>query len=41
LTESVEARALLRGEIEKLDAKLRGLSETREVVVRLLNAIVY
>ncbi|PTQ99154.1 DNA-binding transcriptional MerR regulator [Paraburkholderia sp. GV068] len=35
----VEARALLRGEIEKLDARLRELGETREVVVRLLNAV--
>ncbi|WP_035515375.1 MerR family transcriptional regulator [Paraburkholderia nodosa] len=35
----VQARALLRGEVEKLDVRLRELSETREVVVRLLNAI--
>ena len=35
----VEARALLRGEVEKLDVRLRELSDTREVVVRLLNAI--
>ena len=34
-----QARALLRGEVEKLDVRLRELSETREVVVRLLNAI--
>ncbi|MEZ2311988.1 MerR family transcriptional regulator [Paraburkholderia sp. RCC_158] len=34
-----EARALLRGEVEKLDVRLHELSETREVVVRLLNAI--
>lgn len=35
----VQARALLRGEVEKLDIRLRELSETREVVVRLLNAV--
>ncbi|BDD91204.1 MerR family transcriptional regulator [Pandoraea cepalis] len=35
----VEARALLRGEVEKLDVRLRELSETREVVARLLNAV--
>jgi DNA-binding transcriptional MerR regulator len=35
----VEARALLRGEVEKLDTRLRELSETREVVARLLNAV--
>ncbi|MDQ0621625.1 MerR family transcriptional regulator [Paraburkholderia graminis] len=34
-----EARSLLRGEVEKLDVRLHELSETREVVVRLLNAI--
>ncbi|WP_233837264.1 hypothetical protein [Paraburkholderia sp. ZP32-5] len=35
----VQARALLRGEVEKLDVRLRELSETREVVVRLLSAV--
>jgi DNA-binding transcriptional MerR regulator len=35
----VEARALLRGEVEKLDVRLRELSETREVVARLLNSV--
>lgn len=35
----VEARALLRGEVEKLDVRLRELSVTREVVARLLNAV--
>jgi DNA-binding transcriptional MerR regulator len=35
----VEARALLRGEVEKLDVRLRELSETREIVARLLNAV--
>lgn len=35
----VQARALLRGEVEKLDIRLRELSETREVVARLLNAV--
>lgn len=35
----VQARALLRGEVEKLDIRLRELSETREVVVRLLSAV--
>ena len=35
----VAARALLSGEVEKLDVRLRELSETREVVARLLNAV--
>ena len=35
----VQARALLRGEVEKLDVRLRELSETREIVARLLNAV--
>jgi DNA-binding transcriptional MerR regulator len=35
----VQARELLRGEVENLDVRLRELSETRDVVVRLLNAI--
>lgn len=35
----VHARALLHGEVEKLDVRLRELGETREVVMRLLNAI--
>ncbi|MGU7842433.1 MerR family transcriptional regulator [Burkholderia sp. AW33-5] len=34
-----QGRALLRSEVEKLDVKLRELSETREVVVSLLKAI--
>ncbi|WP_081885177.1 MerR family transcriptional regulator [Paraburkholderia kururiensis] len=35
----VQARALLRDEVEKLDTRLRELSETRKVVARLLNAV--
>lgn len=34
-----EARVLLRGEVEKLDVRLRELSQTREIVARLLNAV--
>ncbi|AOI61667.1 MerR family transcriptional regulator [Burkholderia diffusa] len=35
----VQARALLRDEVEKLDTRLRELSETRKVVARLLDAV--
>ncbi|WP_027210010.1 MerR family transcriptional regulator [Burkholderia sp. WSM2232] len=34
-----QARALLCGEVEKLDVQLRELSETREIVAKLLNAV--